>query len=276
MAYVGKSAADFDFTAMPPEEAVKYFERKGFTVGFAWQDVWQEEHARAFTVAKAMTTDLLEDIRSVVDKAIADGIAFEDFKKNLTPILRARGWWGRQMMVDPLTGEKRDVQLGSVRRLQTIYDMNLRMSYAAGNWEQIQRTKHLLPYLRYIDPSARPRPEHLDWSGTVLPADDPWWGTHFTPNGWNCRCYVDSFSKSDLDRYGYAVSPMAPRDEMVTYQNPRTGETSQHPKGIDPGFGYNVGQAGLNFAAKQQLAEKLAAADPDVRAAIEKIPGPKS
>ena len=110
-----KSAADFDFTAMAPEDAVEYFERKGFDVGFAWQDVWQAEHARAFTVAKAMTVDLLQDIRTMVDKAIEDGIAFEDFKKNLTPILRARGWWGRQMMVDPLTGEKRNVQLGSVR-----------------------------------------------------------------------------------------------------------------------------------------------------------------
>jgi uncharacterized protein with gpF-like domain len=271
MAVSGKSAADFDFTAMPPEEAVKYFERKGFKVGFAWQDVWQQEYARAFTVAKAMTTDLLQDIRTMVDKAIEDGIAFEDFKKNLTPILRARGWWGRQLMVDPLTKEKREVQLGSVRRLQIIYDMNLRMSYSAGSWEQVQRTKALLPYLRYVDPDARPRPEHLDWSGTVLPADDPWWESHYAPNGWNCKCYVDSLGQNDLDRYGYAISPAAPRDEMVTYQNPRTGETTTHPKGIDPGFNYNAGKAGINFAAEQQLAEKLAAADPDVRDAIDKI-----
>lgn len=267
----GKSAADWDFTALPPEDAIEYFQRKGFKIGFAWQDVWQQEHARAFTVAKAMTVDLLKDIRTIVDRAIADGIAFEDFKKNLTPILRARGWWGRQMMEDPLTREKRDVQLGSVRRLQTIYDTNLRMSYSAGSWSHVQRTKELLPYLRYVDPDPRPRPEHLDWSGTILPANDPWWSSHYPPNGWSCKCYADSLSEADLERYGYAPSPAAPPLEMAQYQNPRTGEVSSHPKGIDPGFGYNVGQAGINFAAEQQLAEKMAAADPDVRDAVGKI-----
>ncbi|MGH7840800.1 MAG: phage minor head protein, partial [Candidatus Binataceae bacterium] len=175
----------YDFTALPPEDAVNYFRAKGFKLGFDWRDVWQDEHARAFTVAKAMTVDLLEDIRDVVDQAIANGIAFEDFRDNLEPILRARGWWGRQLMTDPLTGAAREVQLGSVRRLGIIYDTNLRTSLSAGTWNQIQRTKDELPYLRYVDPAANPRPEHLDWSGTVLRANDDWWTDHYPPNGWN-------------------------------------------------------------------------------------------
>ncbi len=42
-------------------------------LGFSWQDVWKSEHAAGFTVAKAMDLDLLADIRSAVDQALAEG-----------------------------------------------------------------------------------------------------------------------------------------------------------------------------------------------------------
>ena len=264
----GATADDFNFTALAPEDAVDFFTRKGFAIAFDWHDVWQEEHARAFTVAKAMTVDLLDDIRSVVDKAIAEGIAFEDFQAKLEPILRARGWWGRQEMADPLTGAKRDVQLGSVRRLGIIYDTNLRTSYSAGRWAQIQRVKERRPWLRYNDPDPNPRLEHLDWSGTIVHADDPWVATHFTPNGWHCKCYFDNLSSDDLERYGYKITG-APPDEMVPYTNPRTGQVTMTPRGVDPGFAHNVGDAGL-AEARRQLDEKLNSADPLVAAAIKK------
>lgn len=81
---------------LPPVEAISFFRKKGFRFGFSWQDVWQSEHARAFTVAKAMTRDLLEDIRAALDTAIADGTTLETFTANLRPTLEAKGWWGRK------------------------------------------------------------------------------------------------------------------------------------------------------------------------------------
>ncbi len=267
---------DFDFTAIAPEEAVTYFRRKGFKIGFDWRDVWQDEHARAFTVAKAMTLDILTDIRTMVDQAIADGIAFEDFRDNLEPILRAKGWWGRAEMTDPLTGEPRDAQLGSFRRLGIIYDTNLRTSYSAGAWMQVQDAKALQPWLRYVDPDPNPRPQHLDWSGTILRADDPWWQTHWPPNGWHCKCYADSLSDNDLTRDGLTPHAAAPAAGSYTYTNPRTGAVSEIPDGIDPGFAHNPGIAGLDWAAKQDLAEKLATADPDLAKAIAALSPPAS
>ncbi|MGH8014479.1 MAG: hypothetical protein ACREQ4_18475, partial [Candidatus Binataceae bacterium] len=71
--YHGAGADDFDFTALAPEDAISFFRKKGYQVGFDWHDVWQDEHARAFTVAKAMTADVLTEIRQAVDEAIADG-----------------------------------------------------------------------------------------------------------------------------------------------------------------------------------------------------------
>ena len=52
-------------------------------------------------------------------------------------------------MPNPKTGEIKPVQLGSPRRLEIIYDTNLRTAHAAGAWEGIQDTKAFFPYLRY-------------------------------------------------------------------------------------------------------------------------------
>ncbi|MBF0249954.1 MAG: minor capsid protein [Alphaproteobacteria bacterium] len=235
--------ATIEFHNLPPKEAVAYFERKGYAVSFAWQDVWKEEHARAFTVAKAMRLDILEDIRNATELAIKNGLTFQQFQKQLAPILQAKGWWGKQDMVDPLTGKTRKVQLGSGRRLKTIFDTNMRTSYAAGKWERIQRVKDRRPYLRYIAIlDGRTRLQHKTWHGTVLPVDHPFWKTHYPPNGWRCRCTVQQLSDRDLKRFGHEVSP-SPAIQTRKWGNPRTGEIMDVPIGIDPGFDYNVGLA---------------------------------
>ena len=114
-----------------------------------------------------------------VDAALADGSTFRQFEQRLEPVPRAKGWWGTREMVDPLTGDRRLVQLGSRRRLRTIFDTNLRMSSARGRSERIERLKATRPYLRYVSVlDARIRPEHALWHGTVLPVDHPFWQTH--------------------------------------------------------------------------------------------------
>ena len=232
---------------LPPAEAIKYFEGKGYKRGYSWQDTWQEEHARAFTVAKAMRYDILQDIRREMDAAIRNGTTFETFKNNLTPLLQQKGWWGRQSMVDPLTGETKNVQLGSPRRLGVIFDTNMRTSYAAGHWERIQRSKATRPYLMYVAVlDSRTRPQHRAWNAIVLPIDHPFWETHYPPNGWKCRCTVTQLSQRDLENMGLQVSTDGEVEQFIKttkeFQNNRTGEVTRVPEGIDPGFAYNVGK----------------------------------
>ena len=97
----------------------------------------------AFTVAKMLHLDLLADVRAEVDRALAEGLTFHDFQKRLAPVLQEKGWWGVKELTDPLTGETKQVQLGSPRRLRVIYDTNLRTARAAGQWARIQRTQDL-------------------------------------------------------------------------------------------------------------------------------------
>ncbi len=230
------------YTAGPvPKEATETFSSKGWKVGFDHRDVWAEEHAFAFTVAKAMTADVLEGIRGAVDCALAEGKTFQQFKKELTPTLQQLGWWGRQEVLDPKTGETKKAQLGSPRRLKVIYQTNMRMARSAGKWERIERTKKLLPYLKYsLGPAVRHRPEHVAWEGTILPADDPWWDDHYPPNGWNCKCWVKQLTQSAVDKAGGKSD--RPDNGEREWTNPRTGETMTVPNGVTPGFNYNPGK----------------------------------
>lgn len=231
---------------LDPVEAIAIFRKKGWEIAFDWRDVWQAEHARAFTVAKAMTRDLLEDIRGALDQALQEGTTLEQFKKDLRPKLAAKGWWGRKYMTDPQTGESKVVQLGSPARLRTIYQTNLRTSYMAGKWQRIERTKKAFPLLRYVSVmDGRERPEHHDWHDTILPIDDPWWDTHFPPCGWNCRCDTQALNQRMLDRKGWKIQE-PPKFPERDYINRRTGEITRTERGIDPGWSYNVGKASLD------------------------------
>jgi len=253
---------------LAPQKAVEFFRGKGLQASFAWQDMLHEEHDRAFTVAKMMDLDLLADVRAYVDRALSEGWARSRFIDELKPELMRRGWWGRAIMTDPATGEKRDVQLGSSRRLKTIYDVNLRTSYAAGHWQRIEENKRGAPYVMYsaiLD--NRTRPLHRAWNGKVLPADDPWWKTHTPPNGWNCRCTVIQLSKRDLERLGKSGPDQAPPAPTREWTNPRTGEVLQVPVGVDPGFGYAPGAS--RRASTLDLAhQKASAAPPDLGTAF--------
>ena len=233
--------AEFTFSDNPPREALEFFDRKNLRVGFDYRDIWKEEHQAAFTVAKAMQKDVLRDLHAATRAAIRDGLTLQQFRRQITPILQAAGWWGRAEMEDPETGQRREVQLGSPRRLKTIYRTNTRVARAAGQWERIQKTKNGLPYLLYrIGPSDQHRPEHVAWDGTILPVDDPWWNTHYPPNGWGCKCFVRAVTAREAERLGGASR--RPRLQRRPWKNTRTGKTERIPRGIDPGWDYNPGK----------------------------------
>lgn len=232
------------FPPSPPREASRFFKNKGVTPSFNWKDVWQEEHAMTFTVAKAMELDVIESIRSELQRAIDEGRTLRDFRKELEPTLRRLGWWGKTAMTHPLTGKLQQAQLGSPRRLKTLYDANMRTACAAGQWERAQRTKAGLPYFIYeLGPSREHREDHARYDGLVLPVDDPFWDTHMPPNGWGCKCRVRQITKAEAAVHGGLSE--RPRQKVKKYVNNRTGEVSTVPVDIDPGWASNPGKARL-------------------------------
>jgi len=255
-----------------PKVALDYIKNKNLKVGFSYKDVWNEEHATAFTVAKAMQIDVLSDLHNAVIQAVEKGQSFESFKKNIKPTLQQKGWWGRKKMEDPLTGKTVDAQLGSDRRLKTIYSVNMRSAYQKGQYDRTMQSD-LHPYLMYrIGPSVKHREEHERWDGLVLPKDDPFWDSHFPPNGWGCKCYTRAVTESQRKKYeaeGIAVptradgtgggtikiKTKAPPEEYTTFFNERKGTVEKVPKGVDPAFNSKPGRVSRQEAAKQKLAD---------------------
>jgi SPP1 gp7 family putative phage head morphogenesis protein len=215
--------------SVDPIEAIDFLRKKLNVPTSHWTDMWQHQHSVAFTVAGAQSEALVKDFHDAIDAAIEGGRTLDEFRKDFDRIVEDHGW--------SYNGSRN-------WRSRVIFETNLRTAYAAGQWEQVQRVKETRPYLRYVAVlDGRTRAEHREWHDTVLPADDPWWQTHFPPNGWNCRCTVQSLNDRDLERYGLAVAPRAPPVEMEeriinTGDGPRTVLV---PKGIDPGFAYRPG-----------------------------------
>lgn len=255
-----------EFRGRPPEEAVAYLRDKaiGEAFSFDWRDVWQEEHATHFVVAKGMQADLLVDIRAMLLQALEDGWTRAQFIEELTPFLRAKGWWGRQTVVDPATGAPQLAQLGSPRRIKTIFDVNMRMAHSAGRWERIQRSAATRPFVQYHHtPQTNPREQHQAWDGITVPLGHPFVQTHWTPNGWGCKCWWMSLRKAEVTSEEDLEAAGA--YDTRAWTNKRTGEVMQVPAGVDPGFGYNVGEARLAEIRRQSLAKVQALQTPPSR-----------
>lgn len=97
---------------LEPTNAIAYLKAKGYAITWHWQDILEQAHDHAFTVAKAMRLDLLSDIRAALETVLQRGQTLQQFTANLKPVLQAQGWWGQQVIVDSQdTAET--VQLGS-------------------------------------------------------------------------------------------------------------------------------------------------------------------
>lgn len=217
--------------AVRPERAIAALATKLAIPSEAWTDLWEGMHAAAFVVAGATKQALVEDFHEAVTRAIDEGRTLEQFREDFDRIVAEHGWSYR--------GSR-------AWRSRVIYQTNMRTAHAAGEWQGIQNTKRLLPYLRYVTmDDERVRHQHAAWHNVVLPVDHPWWETHFPPNGWGCRCRVEALSERMLKRLGLKVTDPAPDIEMEKRVIGQGADAVELwvPKGIDPGWAYNPGIA---------------------------------
>lgn len=249
--------------SLPPEQALAYMAgRSNTTVTYDWRDLWQEEHARQFTISRLTRLDLLKDIQEAITASVGGDLSRSDFEKNVQVLLRKAGWWGENAVTDPVSGET-VVTKFDLNRLRLIYNVNTRAAHAAGLWQRIEANKKTHPYIRYITRrDERVREAHRVWDNLTLPVDHPAWKEILPPNGWNCRCWFTSLTQAEYDRglspTGAPLVKAAPDIQYRDWVNKRTGTIERVPVGIDPGFAYHPGMAA--GALRDLVAQKLAAA----------------
>ena len=236
---------------LPFAEQINYFRAKLNLPTQSYADIYGAEHDAAFVVAGMARMDMLADMRAAVDKAIADGITLDAFRKDFDDIVARYGW---------------QYNGGRDWRSRIIYNTNLYSSYQAGRYEQQQEMKQLRPYweYRHRDGQKHPRPEHEAWDGLVLHCDDPWWQTHYPVNAYGCKCTVFAHSARSLARNGLKVGKAPPVEmhTVVVGKNSANPRIVAVPKGIDPGFDHVPGKN--RASAAQMLLEKAKGVPPEM------------
>lgn len=233
------------YGSLPFEEAIKYLRDKINMPTERWTDIMRAAHDRAFVVAGAAKADLLNDLHAMINEAIKGKIELAEFRAGFDKAVKKYGW---------------NYKGSRGWRTATIFNTNMSVAYSAGREKQ-RRDPAIMqefPYDRYrtMD-DGRVRPEHKAWNNTVLPANDPWWKTHTPPNGWGCRCWKEPVAGSERSALvGQGARTEAPDDGTYEYKNPSTGEVSQVPKGIDPGWDYNPGEAAWGSDYTKMLANE--------------------
>jgi len=232
--------AEPDIGNVPFQEAIDFFRSKLNISTKRWDELRGDAHARMFTVAGATKGNVLQDLRDAVDDALADGTTITEFRKRFDETVAKHGW---------------DFNGGRGWRTRVIFDTNLRSAHAAGRWQQVVRRQrqvqarnpHETIYLVYETAGdLRVRPAHRAWDRIIRPVDDPFWDTHYPPNGYGCRCIARVMTGRQLERRGIKPTTDGELPEIAMQQriNRRTGEIlPPTPAGIDTGFGHNVGKA---------------------------------
>jgi SPP1 gp7 family putative phage head morphogenesis protein len=177
---LGFEAVDFD-------DAVEWFRKRTPITAEAYAELEAQAKRRAFTVAGVAELDTVADVWRGIDKAVASGTTFEDFKADVGAKLE-KAWGGD----DPW-------------RLETIFRTNVQSAYGAGRWKAVTDPDVLesRPFLRFdaiLD--GRETPICRECDGTILPASHAWWNDHVVPLHFNCRSAILSLTADEIDEYG--------------------------------------------------------------------------
>lgn len=256
----------FDFKS-PPQDAIRYLEQKFPKASWAYTDLLDNAHDRAFVVAKMVDVDLATTVqRSIID-AMQEGKGYKAWAKDIDKVLAKSGWYDGQINVDA-QGNAKKVVTGGQHRLETIYRTNVAAAYEAGRQQVIFNDRDDDPF-GYVMYSAimdnRTRPTHKALHGKVMEKSDPAWSSISPPNGYNCRCTIVELTQGQIDRYGYKVSKSEGKLSTQVIELPNGKEAQRTLFELDNGAVFKT-DVGFNHAPKilpmQTLFDKAILAEP--------------
>lgn len=227
----------------PFKEAIELLKNKTALPSGAYTEVLHEMHNKAFVIAGVTKTHVVSDVQDYIAECMEKGIPFKQAEKKLHDLL------------DDYLPPSKTGKDNSGWRIRNIYETNMRVAYAAGRQEQMMRITKTHPYWQYcLGESKVHREEHVKWNGLVLRWDDPWWDTHYPPNGWGCNCNVEALDDIDLRELGKKGPDRAPVSPLRTVNY--GGKELKVPEGVHPSWAYAPG-AGGNEGLLRSLAHGI-------------------
>ena len=256
----------FDFKS-PPQDAIRYLEQKFPKASWAYTDLLDNAHDRAFVVAKMVDVDLATTVQRSIINAMQEGKGYKAWAKDIDKVLAKSGWYDGQINVDA-QGNAKKVATGGQHRLETIYRTNVAAAYEAGRQQVIFNDRDDDPF-GYVMYSAimdnRTRPTHKALHGKVMEKSDPAWPSISPPNGYNCRCTIVELTQGQIDRYGYKVSKSEGKLSTQVVELPNGKEAQRTLFELDNGAVFKT-DVGFNHAPKilpmQTLFDKAILAEP--------------
>ena len=173
-----------------PERALRWFARRLALPDEELKALSEEARRRAFWVSGLAALDMVQEVMDALERALAEGETYEDFRRRLSE--RVRTAWGR----------------GSPYRLELIFRTNLQLAYGAGRYREAERVKDLRPYWGLsVVLDGRTSRICAPLAGVVLPADHPFWRNHIPPLHYNCRTALVTYSREEGERLAWKEAP---------------------------------------------------------------------
>jgi len=183
------------------EEAAEWFLRRLPITPEQFYELATHWRREAFTITGVAQARVLQDAIDLIDRAMNDGTSLRAFKDEALPKLEA-AW----------AGTVRDPGY----RVETIYRNAVQTAYNDGRHElmtdpDVMRARPFWMYDAILDEATTELCASLN--DTILPADDPFWSSHWPPLHHRCRSAVRSLSRSEAERRGITSVPPTEQPE---------------------------------------------------------------
>lgn len=165
------------------DKAVAWFRKRVPVTENGYRALTVRERDRAFHIAHVQQMRVVETIYNEIDRAIAEGTPFGDFKKRIRDKLKAH-------------------EVGGAH-LETVFRNAVQSAYNAGRWYQLTEVSATRPYWVLdvvLDDRTSDKCKPVD--GVCKAHDDPWWLTNWPPRHHRCRTGVRSVRASEAKRIG--------------------------------------------------------------------------
>lgn len=196
------------------DEAIGWLRAQVPVSGNAYRNMDANIRMRAFTVASVSTEHAVNDVKSLYEKSLREGMSKAETMQGFDQMLTASG-----------------VSATNPYYLELHYRNNMMTSYNAGRWTQIADNDvvEFLVYVAVLDDGTTELCRHLD--DMVKPKGDPLWQKYWPPNHHKCRSTVSAWAREQYDALPADVRAASERITPHTLSQDSTMQKEHQFKG---------------------------------------------